>query len=358
MRQEPETAASPPAAAPATDHATAAAPAPPPAGDDAITARGLVKRYGAIEAVRGIDLDVRRGEIFGFLGPNGAGKSTTISILCTLLKANAGTARVAGEDVSARPDAVRARIGLVFQDPSLDNQLTARENLEFHAMVYGVPRGERRRRIEAVLATVGLSERAEALVMTFSGGMKRRLEIARGMLHAPDVLFLDEPTQGLDPQTRARVWEHLRDFRWRTGTTIFMTTHYMEEAESCERIAIIDQGRIVALGTPEQLKAQVGGDVVVVSTDDDTRAAAEIRERFGLAAIADRGGLRIEVGDGAGFVPRLVRELAVTVRTVTVRRPSLDDVFLKLTGHAIRDESADPMAQLRAVAQRFQGGRR
>jgi ABC-2 type transport system ATP-binding protein len=334
------------------------APPPPSAGGDVITVRGLVKRYGAVEAVRGIDLDVHRGEIFGFLGPNGAGKSTTISILCTLLKPNAGTAVVAGEDVSARPDAVRSRIGLVFQDPSLDNQLTARENLGFHAMVYGVPRGERRRRIDAVLETVGLAERAEALVMTFSGGMKRRLEIARGMLHAPEVLFLDEPTQGLDPQTRARVWDHLREFRRRTGTTVFMTTHYMEEAESCDRIAIIDLGRIVALGTPEQLKGQVGGDVVVVGTDDNARAAAEIRERFGLAAIADQGALHVEARGGAELLPRLIRELSVTVRTATVRRPSLDDVFLKLTGRTIRDESADPMAQLRAVAQRFRGGRR
>jgi ABC-2 type transport system ATP-binding protein len=325
---------------------------------DVITVRGLVKNYGSVEAVRGIDLDVHRGEIFGFLGPNGAGKSTTISILCTLVQATGGSAVVAGEDVSENPDAVRSRIGLVFQDPSLDNQLTGRENLKFHAMAYGVPRSQRSERIESVLQTVDLADRADDLVGTYSGGMQRRLEIARGILHSPDVLFLDEPTRGLDPQTRARVWEHLRDVRLRTGATVFMTTHYMEEAEWCDRIAIIDHGRIVALGTPEELKGRVGGDVVVLSTDDNDRALAEIRERFGVDAIADGGEVRVEVPDGAEFVPRLVRELSVTVRTVMVRRPSLDDVFLKLTGRAIRDESADPGSQMRMMMRRFQGERR
>jgi ABC-2 type transport system ATP-binding protein len=329
----------------------------PPGVDDVITVRALVKHYDRVEAVRGIDLDVHRGEIFGFLGPNGAGKSTTISVLCTLVAPTAGTAAVAGVDVDDDPDTVRARIGLVFQDPSLDNQLTARENLQFHAMVYGVPRAERRQRIDAVLETMGLSDRAEALVLTFSGGMKRRLEVARGILHAPEVLFLDEPTAGLDPQTRARVWEHLREVRARTGTTIFMTTHYMEEAEWCDRIAIIDHGLIVASGTPEELKAQVGGDVVVVSTDDNARAAEEIMRAFEVTPAADDGTLRIEVRDGAGFVPRLIKELTVPVKTVTVRRPSLDDVFLKLTGRAIRDEGADSAAQLRMFAQRWAGRR-
>jgi ABC-2 type transport system ATP-binding protein len=188
--------------------------------------------------------------------------------------------------------------------------------------------------------------------------MQRRLEIARGILHSPEVLFLDEPTRGLDPQTRASVWEHLRDVRLRTGTTVFMTTHYMEEAEWCDRIAIIDHGRIVALGTPEELKGRVGGDVVVVSTDDNVRAQAEVQERFGMDAIADGAALRVEVSDGAEFVPRLVRELSVTVKTVAVRRPSLDDVFLKLTGHAIRDESGDPGAQMRMMMRRFRGGGR
>lgn len=292
-------------------------PARPPqeatAGDSVdavITVSGLVKRYGAVEAVRGIDLSVARGEIFGFLGPNGAGKSTTISVLCTLLKPTAGTASVAGLDVNRDPDGIRARIGLVFQDPSLDVQLSARENLLFHAMAYGVPRSQRKQRIAQALTTVDLSDRADALVSTFSGGMKRRLEIARGILHHPEVLFLDEPTQGLDPQTRANVWEHLRGIRASTGLTVFMTTHYMEEAEWCDRIAIIDHGTIVALGTPDQLKAQVGGDIVVLSTADNASAVEEIAGRLGVQALVDGDSLRIEVADGSAFVPRLIMALS------------------------------------------------
>jgi ABC-2 type transport system ATP-binding protein len=326
----------------------------PPAEDTrdlVIEVTGLVKRYGTVEAVRGIDLAVRRGEIFGFLGPNGAGKSTTISVLCTLLKPTSGTARVAGLDVSRDPDGVRSRIGLVFQDPSLDIQLTARENLHFHAMVYGVPRAQRGERIVAALATVDLSDRADSLVTTFSGGMKRRLEIARGILHAPEVLFLDEPTSGLDPQTRANAWEHLGRIRDTTGLTIFMTTHYMEEAEFCDRIAIIDHGTIVALGTPDELKAQVGGDIVVVSTVDDTLAADEIARKLGVTAVRDGDTLRVEVQDGAQFVPQLITALSMPVKTVTVRRPSLDDVFLKLTGRAIRAaEGEGRMGMMRAMA--------
>src|SRR5947209_2966451 len=195
-----------------------------------ITARGLVKKYGDFEAVKGIDLDVSEGEVFGFLGPNGAGKSTTISVLCTLLRPTAGEVSVAGCDVSRQPDEVRRRIGLIFQDPSLDEQLTARENLEFHGFLYGLPTQLRRERIAEVLEIVGLADRAKDEVKTFSGGMKRRLEIARGVMHHPQVLFLDEPTLGLDPQTRAHIWEYLHGLRKREGITLFMTTHYMDEA--------------------------------------------------------------------------------------------------------------------------------
>src|ERR671934_735993 len=213
--------------------------------DAVIEAKGLVRKYGDLEAVAGIDLDVHAGEIFGFLGPNGAGKSTTISMLCTLLTPTAGVARVAGIDVVHDPAAVRQRIGLVFQDPSLDDQLTARENLEFHAFVYSVPRADRRRRIDDALEMVELTDRASSLVKTFSGGMRRRLEIARGILHHPQVLFLDEPTLGLDPQTRNHIWSYLERLRTQVGITVFMTTHYMDEAEFCDRIAIIDRGTIV-----------------------------------------------------------------------------------------------------------------
>src|SRR5215471_10871578 len=325
-----------------------------------VEARGLVKSYGKIEAVRGIDLAVRPGEVFGFLGPNGAGKSTTISILCTLLHPTAGQALVSGIDVTRDPGGVRSRIGLVFQDPSLDDQLTARENLEFHAFLYDVPRAERRARIDGVLDMVELTERAGSQVRTFSGGMKRRLEIARGILHYPQVLFLDEPTLGLDPQTRNRIWAYLHDLRKREGITLFMTTHYMDEAEYCDRIAIIDRGQIVAMGTPAELKAMVGGDVITVATREAAAAADQIRHAFELEPNVERESVRIEVSDGASFVPRLVRELTVPVSAVTLSRPSLDDVFLKLTGKAIRDEGAGEMDQMRVMMSRWSraGGRR
>ncbi len=323
-----------------------------------IKVRGLVKKYGDFEAVKGIDLDVREGEVFGFLGPNGAGKSTTISILCTLLKATSGEVEVAGLDVRQQPDAVRHRIGLIFQDPSLDDQLTARENLEFHGFIYGLPAAVRKERIAEVLEMVGLADRAKSPVKTFSGGMKRRLEIARGVMHHPEVLFLDEPTLGLDPQTRNHIWDYLNDLRKREGITLFMTTHYMDEAEFCDRIAIIDQGKIVAQGTPDELKAQVGGDVVTITADDAEALAAEIDRAFQVATSIHGGQVRIEVPDSSTFVPRLVRELSAPVKSLTLSRPSLDDVFLKLTGHAIRDEEAGQKDQFRAMAQRWGGGRR
>ncbi|HKX08729.1 MAG TPA: ATP-binding cassette domain-containing protein [Stellaceae bacterium] len=324
----------------------------------AIAAEQLVKRYGEIEAVRGIDLSVMRGEIFGFLGPNGAGKSTTISMLCTLLRPTSGRAAVAGFDVAGDPDSVRTRIGLVFQDPALDEQLTAKENLEFHAFLYDVPRAIRRHRIDEVLSMVELADRASSKVSTFSGGMKRRLEIARGILHSPEVLFLDEPTRGLDPQTRSHIWEYLRELRRREGITIFMTTHYMDEAEVCDRIAIIDMGRVVALGTPDELKARVGGDVITIATTDIAASAAELASKFGLTPAADNGTLRVEVSDGAAMIPQLVRELSARVTAVTLRRPSLDDVFLKLTGRAIREEQAGALDQLRMMGARWGGRRR
>jgi ABC-2 type transport system ATP-binding protein len=322
-----------------------------------ISARALTKSFGELEAVKAIDLEVRRGEIFGFLGPNGAGKSTTINMLCTLMRPTAGEATVAGYDIDRQPDDVRAVIGLVFQDPSLDVQLTARENLEFHAFIYGVPAADRDRRIAEVLEMVELTDRANSIVMQFSGGMKRRLEIARGMLHTPEVLFLDEPTIGLDPQTRRHIWTYLRGLRDQAGVTLFMTTHYMDEAEECDRIAVIDGGRIVALGTPAELKAMVGGDMVTIATGDTTAAAAEISTRFSVEPMVDNGSLRIEVPDAAAFLPRLIRETSVPVTSVTFRRPSLDDVFLKLTGHAIRDEEAGSNDMMRMFGRAW-GGRR
>jgi ABC-2 type transport system ATP-binding protein len=279
-------------------------------------------------------------------------------MLCTLLTPTAGIARIAGIDVMRDPAAVRQRIGLVFQDPSLDDQLTARENLEFHAFVYSVPAQDRRRRIDEMLTMLQLSDRAGSQVKTFSGGMKRRLEIARGMLHQPQILFLDEPTLGLDPQTRQNIWTHVNELRRTKGVTIFMTTHYMDEAEFCDRIAIIDRGKIVALGSPEELKGMVGGDVVTITSSKLDVAATQIQEVLGVTPARDNGSLRMEVPDGKAFVPRLVRELTAPVDTVTLRRPSLDDVFLKLTGRAIREEEVSARDLNRAMASRWMGGRR
>jgi ABC-2 type transport system ATP-binding protein len=311
-------------------------------GEPAVQVRGLTKNFGDIQAVRGIDLDVAEREMFGFLGPNGAGKTTTINILCTLADATAGSAWVAGHDVATDRAVVRSRIGLVFQEPTLDSYLTAEQNLRFHGELYGVPRGLLRRRMDEVLDLVGLADRRKGLVRTFSGGMRRRLEIARGLLHAPAVLFLDEPTIGLDPQTRAAIWEHIAALRRTEDITVFVTTHYMEEAEHCDRIAIIDNGRIVVTDTPEALKARIGADRIQIRTDDDPAAIVQLRERLGVEAAMHEGMVTFAVPGGAEFVPRLFAELQVGIGTVTVTRPSLDDVFMAYTGRTIRDAEQGP----------------
>jgi len=315
-------------------------PALPGDKPPAVRVRGLVKSYGSVRAVRGIDLDVAPGETFGFLGPNGAGKSTTINILCTLATASAGTAEVAGFDVVSQRAAVRRQIGLVFQEPTLDGYLSGEQNLRFHGELYGVDRASAAARREQVLRMVGLWERRGDEVNKYSGGMRRRLEIARGLLHSPSVLFLDEPTIGLDPQTRKSIWSYLSELHRTERTTVFVTTHYMEEAENCDRIAIMNEGRIVALDTPDRLKAGVGADRVQISTYDDTEALRRLRERFGLDAGVHEGMVTVSVPDGAGFVPRLFTELGMEIRSVTVQRPTLDDVFLAHTGSTIRDAEA------------------
>jgi ABC-2 type transport system ATP-binding protein len=315
----------------------------------AIRVERLEKRFGNVVAVRGVDFEVREGETFGFLGPNGAGKSTTINMLCTLVRPTGGHAEVAGYDVVAQRDEVRREIGLVFQDVTLDTNLTAAQNLRFHGQLYGVPGPELEPRMRQVLELVGLWDRRHKDVVTFSGGMRRRLEIARGLLHSPRVLFLDEPTVGLDPQTRASIWEYLDRLGREERLTIFLTTHYMDEAEHCDRIAIMDGGRIVALDTPQALKAAIGTDRVRLVTADDGRAAAAISGRFGLEAAVGPDGLTLHVADGEAFVPRLLAGLGVAVRSVSVTRPTLDDVFLAYTGHTIRDAEGGGNADVAAM---------
>jgi ABC-2 type transport system ATP-binding protein len=324
----------------------------------AIEARDLRKRFGDFEAVRGVSFDVIGGETFGFLGPNGAGKSTTISMLCTLLKPSGGRAVVAGHDVIAARAEVRRRIGLVFQDSTLDDYLTASENLRFHAELYGVPKALTARRLRQVLEMVGLWDRRDSITRTFSGGMKRRLEIARGLLHSPRVLFLDEPTVGLDPQTRLHIWSYINELKRREQITMFLTTHYMEEAEYCDRIAIMDNGVIVVTGTPEELKAGVGKDRVEVRTDDDTLARQRLKDDFGLEAVGDPEGLKIYVEHGEEFIPRLFASLGVGIRSVSVTRPTLDDVFMEHTGRTIRDAETSGSTIRNNPFVRAQAGRR
>jgi ABC-2 type transport system ATP-binding protein len=323
------------------------APYSPDGAALAVSVKRLVKRYGEIEAVRGIEFGVARSETFGFLGPNGAGKSTTINILCTLVRPTAGSALVAGHDVMRERDEVRRNIGLVFQDTTLDGYLTAEQNLRLHAELYGMPRGGVAERLQQVMEMVGLWERRASLVGTFSGGMKRRLEIARGLLHSPRVLFLDEPTVGLDPQTRSSIWSYISELKRDEDITIFLTTHYMDEAEYCDRIAIMDRGRIVALDTPEALKASVGKDRVQIKTGDDDAAITALRERFGIEAVLAEGAVTFGVSEGEHFVPRLFAELGQPIRSVNVSRPSLDDVFMSYTGTTIRDAEQSGTTDMR-----------
>jgi ABC-2 type transport system ATP-binding protein len=307
---------------------------------DIITVNNLVKEYKHLTAVSGVSFSVGQGEIFAFLGPNGAGKSTTIGMLSTIITPTSGTAKVNGYDVVRECNEVRRSIGLVFQDQSLDDRLTAQENLLFHARLYGVPAQEYKKRMEEVLHLVDLYDRRKDVVKTFSGGMKRRLEIARGLIHYPAVLFLDEPTLGLDPQTRNLLWEYILRLRREKNMTIFMTTHYMGEAEFSDRIAVIDNGKIVALDTPNNLKKMVGEDAFTLEGENNAALKKELEEKFGLKVRDENGLLFFGVVDGDKFLPRLMNELSSMVKKIELRKPTLDDVFLHITGRKIRDENA------------------
>jgi len=309
-------------------------------GVNIIEVKNLTKKFDKLIAVDNISFSVNQGEIFGFLGPNGAGKSTTISILSTLLKSDSGQALINGFDVNKQRNQVRKSIGLVFQDSSLDDKLTAKENLYFHADLYGVDKKIFNERLPEVLKLVDLWDRRDHIVKTFSGGMKRRLEIARGLIHYPQVMFLDEPTIGLDPQTRFNIWEYVLRLKKEKDMTIFMTTHYLAEAEYCDRIAIIDQGKIVALDTPANLKKMVGGDIITIMAANIEKLKQEIETKFGVDVKVEDNKLKIKVGDGDKLLAKLFNELEEKIQSVELRKPTLDDVFLNLTGKKIREEEA------------------
>jgi ABC-2 type transport system ATP-binding protein len=302
-----------------------------------IEIRDLKKNYGKSEAIKGVNLDVIEGALFGFLGPNGAGKSTTINILCTMLRPSSGTAVIGGFDIIKQKSKVRESIGIVFQDNTLDERLTAKENLLLHCRFYNVPKDERKGRLEKVLEMVQLSDKRDNLVGTFSGGMKRRLEIARGLIHYPKVLFLDEPTVGLDPQARANVWDYIVKLKKEIGISVFLTTHYMDEAEICDKIAIIDYGKIIATDTPEVLKDGIGGDIIEISTEDNEKAKNQLLEKYGKQAKEQNELISFEVEKGESFIVDLVKDLDIAVKSINLRRPTLNDVFLKLTGRQIRE---------------------
>ena len=317
---------------------------------------GRGKRGGRVEAVRGVSIDVARGEVFGFLGPNGAGKTTTLRMLTTLLPIESGTATVAGFDVARRPKQVRTRIGYVSQLGGADELATGRENLILQGRLYGASRAQVAPRAQALVELLDLAEFADRRVATYSGGQRRRLDIALGIVHEPSVIFLDEPTTGLDPQGRANLWDHIRALRER-GATVFLTTHYLEEADVlCDRLMIMDHGQIVAEGTPRALKQQVAGDAIVISLRSDDhgadnhgagghgaeRAAPVLRaEPYVRELTAEDGQVRLYVDDGGTALPQLIRLLdssGIPIRSISMSEPTLDDVFLRQTGRSLRDE--------------------
>ena len=306
----------------------------------ALETRGLHKRYGAVHALRGIDLTVWRGEMFALLGPNGAGKTTLFSILATLLKPSEGEARVLGFDTVRERAAVRRRMGIVFQEPALEGKLSVRDNLLLMGLFYGLSMRDARARAGELLETLGLGEVAAREAAKLSGGQKRRVELARALVARPEVLFLDEATLGLDVDARRQFWGEIRRYVG-NGGTVFLTTHYMDEAEPADRIALIDQGRILALGTPQDLKNQVGGGVLLLATEDDARAADWLRAHDHRPEAGARGLLLVE-HEPAAVLPRILAQLPVRTQRAEIHEPSLEDVFLKLTGRSLEDGSGKP----------------
>jgi len=322
----------------------------------AIQVEKLKKEFNGLIAVNEITFEVKEGELFGLLGPNGAGKTTTLNMLATLIKPTSGQALVAGFDVLKERDRVRKSIGMVFQEPALDNYLTGRENLEFHGMMYGLSRKEAKEKVREVLKIVELEEFADKLVQTYSGGMKRRLEIARALVHQPKILFLDEPTLGLDAQTRRKIWEYIKKLNKEKGVTIILTTHYMEEADFlAHRVAIIDYGKIVALDTPENLKNILGGDVISIEVDNHQNAKRAFEKLPWVKKINQENGIfYLQVEKGEEKIPLLIRidqeEAGFQIKSINLRKPTLEDVFLHFTGRTIREREASQTERFRERA--------
>ena len=325
--------------------------------DYMIEVKDLTRNFGTLVAVDKLTFAVQPGEVFGLLGPNGAGKTTTLNMLCTILKPTSGRAMINGVDVTHHPAQVRRMIGIVFQEPSIDDRLTGRENLEMHANLYGVPGAEQKKRIDEVLELVELKDKADLLMRTYSGGMRRRLEIARGLIHYPKVLFLDEPTIGLDPQTREHIWTYISALSKREKITMILTTHYMEEADKlCDRVAIIDYGKIIALDKPKRLKEGLEGDMVSVRAES-VEALAEKLKQLNLVKDVKQsdGELKLVVKNGGAIMPRIVEVAAtigVRIESMSIREPTLEDVFLHFTGREIRGEGGEEYHGLTAIRRR------
>lgn len=311
----------------------------------AIRVQNLTKTFGSLVAVSNVSLEIQQGEIFGLLGPNGAGKTTIISMLATMLTPTSGTASILECDINTNEDGVRKAIGIVFQDQSLDEELTAAENMEFHARLYRLPADIRKQRIDEMLRLVELEDRKNDLVKTFSGGMRRRLEIARGLLHHPSVLFLDEPTLGLDPQTRNHLWQYIHSLSTEKNITIILTTHYMEEADRlCDRIAIIDHGTIIAMDTPENLKSGIGGEIITVKTPHPEQVPPILTADW-ISRVEQHGeDVRISLDNADHHITDIITALnrhLIPILSVSVHKPTLEDVFLSCTGKTIREQEMD-----------------
>jgi len=322
-----------------------------------IEARGLTKTFGSLTAVDNISFQVEKGEVFGLLGPNGAGKSTTLSMLCTILRPTAGIALVNGFDVARSASQVRKSIGIVFQDPSIDDKLTGRENMEMHGDLYGVPRDQMKGRIDEVLKLVELEDRADSYMSTYSGGMRRRLEIARSLIHYPKVLFLDEPTIGLDPQSRDHIWSYIRELIKKEDITVILTTHYMEEADKlCNRIAIVDHGKVVAMDTPKKLKENLGGETITMKTRRNQLFLEKINEaKIAKSAAIVNDEIKMTVDGAHSLLPQVINiaaQNAVFVESISVQEPQLDDVFLHYTGRALRDTKGREMSPMMRMRRR------